>query len=326
MSEPTVSERAPSQEAARRFFDRWARFYGADPCSRWIRRAQRRALTALELDESDRLLDVGCGPGVAVCEAAPLVARATGLDLSPAMVARARSRADGIPNVEIVEGDSAQLPFPDGAFTAVLSTTSFHHYPEPDRALGEMRRVLEPSGRIALGRPQLRSPRHARRRRALPTLREGARPLLRDRRAGRVAQLGGLSRRDRAVAAGRSLRARYGSIAGTRVTDVAGGEPEDCPGDELRLVPGGHMAGSGQIMDLGIEVAPRSGACRSGGGGTPRSLVGNKSWTGHRISSSSLGPGCSLAQAKSAGRIVQLATPTIMCAVSPGSIRSGRAK
>jgi ubiquinone/menaquinone biosynthesis C-methylase UbiE len=151
MSEPTVSEREPSQEAARRFFDRWARFYGADPCSRWIRRGQRQALTALELDESDRLLDVGCGPGVAVCEAAPLVASATGLDLSPAMIARARSRADGIPNVEIVEGDSSELPFPDGAFTAVLSTTSFHHFPDPGRALGEMRRVLEPSGRIALG-------------------------------------------------------------------------------------------------------------------------------------------------------------------------------
>jgi ubiquinone/menaquinone biosynthesis C-methylase UbiE len=105
----------------------------------------------LELDESDRLLDVGCGPGAAVCEAAPLIARATGLDLSPAMVARARSRAAGIPNVEIVEGDSARLPFADGEFTAVLSTTSFHHYADPDRALGEMRRVLEPSGRIALG-------------------------------------------------------------------------------------------------------------------------------------------------------------------------------
>jgi ubiquinone/menaquinone biosynthesis C-methylase UbiE len=151
VSQPTVGERQPSQEAARRFFDRWARFYGADPLSRWIRRAQRQALTALELDQSDRLLDVGCGPGVAVWEAAPSVARATGLDLSPAMVARARSRGDGIPNVEIVEGDSAQLPFADRAFTAVLSTTSFHHFPDPDRALGEMRRVLEPSGRIALG-------------------------------------------------------------------------------------------------------------------------------------------------------------------------------
>lgn len=151
MTKPTVTEREPSQEAARRFFDRWARFYGADPFSRWIRRAQRRALAALALGKSDRLLDVGCGPGAAVCEVAPLVARATGLDLSPAMIARARSRAAGIGNVEFVEGDSAELPFADGAFSAVLSTTSFHHYPNPDRALAEMHRVLEPSGRIALG-------------------------------------------------------------------------------------------------------------------------------------------------------------------------------
>jgi SAM-dependent methyltransferase len=86
-----------------------------------------------------------------VFEAAPLVARATGLDLSPAMIGRARSRAGGVTNVEFVVGDSAQLPFSDAAFSAVLSTTSFHHYPDPDRALAEMRRVLEPSGRIALG-------------------------------------------------------------------------------------------------------------------------------------------------------------------------------
>ena len=151
MSEPTDTEPGPKQEASRQFFDRWARFYGADPCSRWIRRAQRQALTALALRATDRLLDVGCGPGAAVFEAAPLVARATGLDLSPAMIERARSRADGIGNVEFVEGDSARLPFADGAFSAVLSTTSFHHYPEPDRALAEMRRVLEPWGRIALG-------------------------------------------------------------------------------------------------------------------------------------------------------------------------------
>jgi ubiquinone/menaquinone biosynthesis C-methylase UbiE len=112
---------------------------------------QRRALAALALGESDRLLDVGCGPGVAVCEAAPHVANATGLDLSPVMIERARSRAEGLGNVEFVEGDSTQLPFADGAFTAVLSTTSFHHYPDPDGSLSEMRRVLAPSGRIALG-------------------------------------------------------------------------------------------------------------------------------------------------------------------------------
>lgn len=151
MTQRTVSEPEPSQEAARQFFDRWARFYGTDPFSRLIRRAQRRALVTLALGESDRLLDVGCGPGAAVFEAAPLVTSATGLDLSPAMIARARSRADGIGNVEFVEGDSAHLPFADGAFSAVLSTTSFHHYPHPDRAVAAMRRVLEPSGRIAIG-------------------------------------------------------------------------------------------------------------------------------------------------------------------------------
>jgi ubiquinone/menaquinone biosynthesis C-methylase UbiE len=150
MSEPTAAEHE-SQECARQFFDRWARFYGSDPFSRSIRRAQRQALTTLALSESDRLLDIGCGPGMAVIEAAPLVAHATGLDLSPAMIARARSLADDIGNVEFVEGDSAQLPFADGAFSAVLSTTSLHHYPHPDRALAEMRRVLAPSGRIAIG-------------------------------------------------------------------------------------------------------------------------------------------------------------------------------
>jgi ubiquinone/menaquinone biosynthesis C-methylase UbiE len=150
MSERTATEHE-SQESARQFFDRWARFYGSDPFSRSIRRAQRQALTTLALSESDRLLDVGCGPGAAVIEAAPVVAHATGLDLSPAMIARARSRADGIGNVEFVEGDSARLPFADGAFSVVLSTASFHHYPHPDRALAEMRRVLAPSGRIAIG-------------------------------------------------------------------------------------------------------------------------------------------------------------------------------
>ena len=127
MSEPTVSERAPSsQEAARRFFDRWARFYGADPCSRWIRRAHGKALTALQLDESDRLLDVGCGPGAAVCEAAPLVARATGLDLSPAMVARAQAGAAAL----ALTVDTAS-----GTMKATRVLACFGNVPDDVRAL-----------------------------------------------------------------------------------------------------------------------------------------------------------------------------------------------
>ena len=42
-------------------------------------------------------------------------------------------------------------PVADGEFTAVLCTASFHHYPDPHRALAEMARVLEPGGRVVIG-------------------------------------------------------------------------------------------------------------------------------------------------------------------------------
>jgi len=105
----------------------------------------------LELGPDDRLLDVGCGPGVAVREAAPLVSRAVGIDLSPEMIDQARKIARDLPNAEFEVGDSEHLPFPDGEFTAVLCTTSIHHYPHPGDAVREMARVLAPGGRIAIG-------------------------------------------------------------------------------------------------------------------------------------------------------------------------------
>jgi SAM-dependent methyltransferase len=66
------------------------------------------------------------------------------------MVNRARELAGDLPRAEFVVGDSEALPFPDGAFTAVLCTSSFHHYPEPWRALGEIARVLAVGGRFVL--------------------------------------------------------------------------------------------------------------------------------------------------------------------------------
>ena len=47
--------------------------------------------------------------------------------------------------------DSEQLPFNDGAFTAVLCSNSFHHYPAPPRAVREMARVLANDGRLVIG-------------------------------------------------------------------------------------------------------------------------------------------------------------------------------
>jgi ubiquinone/menaquinone biosynthesis C-methylase UbiE len=142
---------SPKKESSRRHFDRWARHYEEDRTSRWLATLQGAAVEALDLRAGDRLLDVGCGTGAAVRNTAPQVERAVGVDLSPAMIARARELAAELPNAEFQEADSEWLPFSDGAFTAVLCTTSFHHYPDPERATREMARVLAPDGRLVIG-------------------------------------------------------------------------------------------------------------------------------------------------------------------------------
>ncbi len=138
------------KDVARRRFDRWAGRYERDRRSRFNARPQREALAALQLRSSDRLLDVGCGTGAAVRQAAAVAARAVGADISPEMIKRASDLAGGLANVEFVVADSEALPFPDATFTAVLCTASFHHYPSPTQALAEMARVLALDGRLVI--------------------------------------------------------------------------------------------------------------------------------------------------------------------------------
>ena len=79
-------------------FDRWAATYESDPVSRFIARPQNEALRALDLAAEDRFLDVGCGTGAAVRGAARVARRATGLDASIEMVARAAGLASAFRN------------------------------------------------------------------------------------------------------------------------------------------------------------------------------------------------------------------------------------
>lgn len=138
-------------QAARTHFDRWSETYEQDGTSRWLREIQTRALGMLDLAPDDVLLDLACGTGAAVREASSIVKRAVGFDLSPAMIARARTLAAGLPNVEFFEGDvSGRLPFTDGEFTAFLCSTAFHHFPRPRDTIAEIARVLAPGGRAVI--------------------------------------------------------------------------------------------------------------------------------------------------------------------------------
>jgi SAM-dependent methyltransferase len=99
-----------------------------------------------------RVLDVGCGTGVVAVTAARLGASVVGLDLSPALLERARENAT-VASVAITwhEGDAEQLPFPDESFDVVLSQFGHIFAPRPEVALAEMLRVLRPGGTLAFG-------------------------------------------------------------------------------------------------------------------------------------------------------------------------------
>jgi ubiquinone/menaquinone biosynthesis C-methylase UbiE len=98
----------------------------------------------------ERVLDVGCGTGVLlerIVERYPGT-RATGVDLSSAMLAQARRRLP--PQVTLEVADAEALPFPAESFDLVMSVSSFHFWPEPKLALAELGRVLRPGGRLVI--------------------------------------------------------------------------------------------------------------------------------------------------------------------------------
>jgi len=145
--------------AARTHFDQWSETYEHDSAARWLREVQTAALAALALNERDALLDLGCGTGAAVRDAAPHVRRAVGFDVSPGMIEQAREFATGVDNVEFVVGDvSGRLPFEDGAFTAIVCTTAFHHFPKPRETIADAARVLAPGGRLVIADANRRHP------------------------------------------------------------------------------------------------------------------------------------------------------------------------
>ena len=146
---PPESTAAPEAEAARIHFDRWA---GLNSRSRLLASLQRKALAELRVGAEDRVLDVACGTGALVAEVAPRVERAVGIDLSDGMLEIARSRlVPGAANIEFRLGPSDALPFADGDFTALVCTTALHHFPEPQRSIDEMARVLASGGRVVIG-------------------------------------------------------------------------------------------------------------------------------------------------------------------------------
>lgn len=92
------------------------------------------------------VLDLCSGHGVVAAELVARGAEVTGLDFSPAMVSLAEA---AVPDAMFVQGDAMSMPFADASFDAVTIGFGVPHFPQPDRALAEVARVLKPAGRLA---------------------------------------------------------------------------------------------------------------------------------------------------------------------------------
>jgi SAM-dependent methyltransferase len=109
-------------------------------------------LEALRPLPTDTVLDVACGTGSLTLALAGVTRHVTGIDLTAAMIdqGRALQAKVGITNVTWQVGDILPLPFPDNAYSLVVSKAAFHHLADPAAVLAEMARVCSRDGRIAV--------------------------------------------------------------------------------------------------------------------------------------------------------------------------------
>lgn len=136
-------------DGVRRVYARGATEYDAR-WSRYLDRTISRTVQAVPARPGGRLLDVGCGSGILLerlLDREPTL-DASGADASPEMLEVARRRLLG--RARLVLADAAALPFPAGTFDLVTTTSSLHHWTEPETVLAEIARVLAPGGTLVL--------------------------------------------------------------------------------------------------------------------------------------------------------------------------------
>lgn len=108
-------------------------------------------LDAAAVGSGTRLLDVGCGTGVAAEVASRRGARVSGLDAAAASIELARER---VPAGDFVVGEMEALPYADAAFDVVTSFNAFQYAARPDNAVREARRVGGKVVAVTWGAPE----------------------------------------------------------------------------------------------------------------------------------------------------------------------------
>jgi len=136
-------------------FNQWAQAGEGEKMEHHHLDITEKTLRKMNLRPGERVLDLGCGSGWATRLLARLVAsgpdgfgQVIGLDVSDEMVRQARAASADFDNILYVWGSATQIPWEENFFDKVLSVESFYYYPDQDRALAELFRVMAPHGRL----------------------------------------------------------------------------------------------------------------------------------------------------------------------------------
>ena len=118
-------------------------------CAAWV-------IDLLDVQPSDKVLEVGFGPGVGIQLLTSLASTGyvAGVDSSKEMVAQATTRNKNAiqrGHVDLRRGSVASLPFADNTFDKALAINSMQVWPDAVAGLREMRRIIRPRGEVALG-------------------------------------------------------------------------------------------------------------------------------------------------------------------------------
>lgn len=132
----------------RRRYDFYAPFY--DAMAVILRPGRRAAIRRLALQPGEKVLIVGCGTGLDFAHLPPGL-HVTGLDVSPGMLQRARTRAARLGlSAELRDGDARALPFADATFDVIILHLILAVAPDPALVALESARVLRSGGRVSI--------------------------------------------------------------------------------------------------------------------------------------------------------------------------------
>ena len=142
-------------EILREEFNRWAEAGRGEEMEAHHRYITEQTIRRMDLRPGERILDLGCGTGWASRILARLVGegpagfgQVIGLDVADEMVRRARAQSKDFDNVMYVWAPADRIPWEENYFDKVLSVESFYYYPDQERALAELFRVMAPHARM----------------------------------------------------------------------------------------------------------------------------------------------------------------------------------